>query len=274
MNELMEKNEFSEEMKEVIKDMYFPNSTDVEFQAFLMDAQAKGLDPLQKEIIPISFRGRTTTVVSRDGYVKKAKENPNFLGYRSQPIYENDEFEYEENNDGFHYSFKTKFGDRGKLIGAFCHVSMKEPYEDTFALVDYKEVRQNTPVWKTNPTFMTQKVAEVRALKPVSNLAGVCSDAELGQSVTNEEQVDEEIIDVEQVPQTPSSPKEYVMTSSEDIVKYFESFKKEEGFSEEEVISELDKLLDKDLISPEYYIELKDQARKIPEGTHLYKCEA
>lgn len=184
----------SDEMKEVVKNMYFPKASDNEFKAFLFDAEAKGLNPLQREIMPLRISGKLTTVVSRDGYVKKAKENPNFLGYRSQAIYENDYFTYEESPDGFNYEFKiTNFSDRGNLIGAFCHVTMKKPIEDTFAVVSYNEVRRSSPVWKTSAAFMTEKVAEVRALKPIANLSGIVSDVEMGRNIT----ADEEIIDIE-----------------------------------------------------------------------------
>ncbi len=256
----------TENMKKIIKDMYFPKSTDEEFAAFLFDAQAKGLDPLQKEIIPIQFKGKTTTVVSRDGYVKKAKQNPDFLGYRSQPIYENDEFTYEENNDGFAYSFKTNgFKERGNLVGAFCHVKMKDPIEDTFALVSYKEVRLNTPVWKTNPTFMTQKVAEVRALKPICNLSGIVSDVELGQNINSDEGTDDEIteetIDV----------KPLFIETQEDVIDYFMDKHNPEGFNKHEIQKELNILLDKKQIDPEYYKELMQYCDQMEETIRIYK---
>ena len=258
----------TENMKKIIKDMYFPKSTDEEFAAFLFDAQAKGLDPLQKEIIPIQFKGKTTTVVSRDGYVKKAKQNPDFLGYRSQPIYENDEFNYEENNDGFTYSFKTNgFRDRGNLVGAFCHVKMKDPIEDTFALVSFKEVRQNTPVWKSNPTFMTQKVAEVRALKPICNLSGIVSDVELGQNITADETVEdeitEEVIDVE--------PE--LLETQPQIIDHFLDKNKPEGFNKQEIQEELDTLLKNKRITKEYHEELTNYCEKLDEDTILYGSE-
>ena len=255
----------TDNMKKIIKDMYFPASTDEEFAAFLFDAQAKGLDPLQKEIIPIQFKGKTTTVVSRDGYVKKAKQNPDFLGYRSQPIYENDEFVYEEDNDGFKYSFKTNgFKERGNLVGAFCHVKMKDPVEDTFALVSYKEVRLNTPVWKTNPTFMTQKVAEVRALKPICNLSGIVSDVELGQNINSDEGTDDEITE-----ETIEAERLYIETQ-EDVVDYFIDKEKAEGFNKYEIQMELDDLLQRKEIDPQYYKELTAYCKEMGESTRIY----
>lgn len=208
-------NKISDEMKEVIKNMYFPKSSDNEFKAFLFDAEAKGLNPLQREIMPLRISGKVTTVVSRDGYVKKAKQNPNFLGYRSQAIYQNDYFTYSETPEGFNYEFRiTNFADRGELIGAFCHVTMKPPVEDTFAVVSYNEVRRGTPVWKTSAAFMTEKVAEVRALKPIANLSGIVSDVEMGRNITADEEVvdidpeTEEVIEVEHNSTTSEEPKE------------------------------------------------------------------
>jgi phage recombination protein Bet len=270
MNEIATPN-MTNNMKKIIKDMYFPKSTDEEFKAFLFDAQAKGLDPLQKEIIPIQFKGKTTTVVSRDGYVKKAKQNPDFLGYRSQPIYENDEFTYEENNEGFVYSFKTNgFKDRGALIGAFCHVKMKDPIEDTFALVSYKEVRMNTPVWKSNPTFMTQKVAEVRALKPICNLSGIVSDVELGENINSDEGTEDEINEETVKAAESTSNEKLYITSQEQLLDYFLDQRRPEGFNRYEIKEQLDDLMSNKQIDPKYYEELIPYCEKMDETTRLY----
>lgn len=283
-----------QEIKQVIKDMYFPKASDTEFKAFLFDAQAKGLDPLQKEIIPIMFKGRTTTVVSRDGYVKKAKENPNFLGYRSQPVYENDHFEYSEDNTGFHYEFKTNgFKDRGKLLGAFCHVSMKDPVEDTFALVSYQEVRQNTPVWKSNPTFMTEKVAEVRALKPICNLAGVCSDVELGQNVSGDEEVidvdteaevetqqqthkkQEHLLDMEiEQPEQPEQQEEDgnmpQYQSVQDVNDYFMDNKTKEGYTAKQLLEIIQQMYENHQINDEIHETLLKQMSNMSPDERYY----
>jgi phage recombination protein Bet len=175
--------ELWQETKQVLKDMYGKRLTDGEFQAFLLVAQKLGLDPVSREIIPQVREGQggrqVAFIVSRDGYLKAAMRDPGFAGLQSMVVREGDTFEIHPSEGKVVHRFGSK---RGEILGAWAIAYHKErPPVIFFAdFKEYYEANKASPTWRTYPSAMIQKVAEVGALRRQFPLSGVVAAEEIG----------------------------------------------------------------------------------------------
>jgi phage recombination protein Bet len=175
--------ELWQETKQVLKDMYGKRLTDGEFQAFLLVAQKLGLDPVSREIIPQVREGQhgrqVAFIVSRDGYLKAAMRDPGFAGLQSMVVREGDTFEIHPSEGKVVHRFGSK---RGEILGAWAIAYHKErPPVIFFAdFREYYEANKASPTWRTYPSAMIQKVAEVGALRRQFPLSGVVAAEEIG----------------------------------------------------------------------------------------------
>lgn len=83
-------------------------------QAYLVPQRAKKDGPMEVQVVP-SYKGLETAIL-RDGIATS-------IG--TQLVYENDTFEYGTTLDGPVLNFRMAMGDRGKLIGGFCLIRLK-----------------------------------------------------------------------------------------------------------------------------------------------------
>ncbi|MFM9419391.1 RecT family recombinase [Thermus scotoductus] len=176
-------NELWEETKRVLKDMYGKRLSEAEFAAFLLVAQKLGLDPVAREIIPQVREGkegrRVAFIVSRDGYLKAAMRDPGFAGLQSMVVREGDTFEVHPSEGRVIHRLGSK---RGAILGAWAIAYHKErPPVIFFAdFTEYFEANKESPTWRTYPSAMIQKVAEVGALRRQFTLSGVVAAEEVG----------------------------------------------------------------------------------------------
>jgi|GEM_PF-2309811 phage recombination protein Bet len=77
----------TEEMKDVIKSVIFPESTDAELQLFIYTCQIKGVHPLSKMIHPIKRGGKVSFQASIDYLRSESESAGDYLGVK-QPEYE------------------------------------------------------------------------------------------------------------------------------------------------------------------------------------------
>lgn len=167
---------FNDEQIQLIKNTVAKGATNDELQMFLYLAKEYGLDPFKKEIWFMKYSSKDPIIMtSRDGYLKYAQNDPNFLGLISFPVKEGDTFEI----DAANYTVVHKFGaKRGKLIGAWARLDMngKKPF---IAYVDFDEYNQNNQVWNKYSSAMIQKVAEVFVMKRGLNISGMVTKEEM-----------------------------------------------------------------------------------------------
>ena len=171
--------EYDKNMLETIKNTVAKNATDEELDMFLTLASKYDLDPFQKELWFIKYKGKDPQIfTSRDGFVKIAKRDPDFKQIRSHAVCENDEFKlgHRINEEGelviskFEHEFDAK--DRGKVIGAWCSITYHtKPPLVTY--VDYKEYSANSPTWKKNASAMIRKVSEKEACRLSAGISGL-----------------------------------------------------------------------------------------------------
>lgn len=172
-----------ENMISTIKNTVAKEATDDELKMFIMLANKYNLDPFAKEIWFMKIKGKPIIMTSRDGYLKIAQTNADYLGMISFPVHENDEFELDA--DSYSVKHKLNVKDSGKIIGAWakaervgkkpviCYVKFKEyskPSIDSYG---------NPTVWGQYPSAMIQKVAEAFALKRLYGISGLVTKEEL-----------------------------------------------------------------------------------------------
>lgn len=221
---------YDAEMLQTIKSTVAKNSTDEELYMFMKLASEYGLDPFRKEIWFIKYGNKEPQIfTSRDGMVKIAKQEPDFKQINSFAVYQNDDFEIEQQMtaNGLEItSFRHKFKaiDRGEVVGAYCIIEYhtKKPL---LTYCDYNEYKQGgSSTWKKNASAMIRKVAEKECCRLSAGISGLhipeempkgfgVDDTEedfkkansqrmkMAQSSTDEEEVDGEeeveIIDIE-----------------------------------------------------------------------------
>lgn len=158
----------------VIRSTVAKGITTSELCFFLNVAKSAGLNPFNKEIWCYKDgRGNLIVFAGRDGFLKKAQSNPLFNGIRSAVICENDEHEIDIPNGIIHH--KIKFGNRGKILGAYAIVYRKDG-ESTIELAAFDAYNRNNNIWKKFPESMIKKVAESAALKKAMGITGISSE--------------------------------------------------------------------------------------------------
>jgi phage recombination protein Bet len=146
-----------------------------------------GLNPLLNDIVFSRYETKNGPVVNfivtRDGYLKAAMRDKNFVKCPSAVIKEGDEFEMDIEGN-----VKHKFGKkRGKIIGAWAFAEHaqrgKLPVVVDFAeyyIANAASQNGRSPIWDSMPSAMIQKVAEVAALRRQFPLGGIVAAEELG----------------------------------------------------------------------------------------------
>lgn len=171
--------QYDTDMLQTIKSTVAKNSTDEELYMFLSLAGQYGLDPFRKEIWFIKYGNKEPQIfTSRDGMVKIAKQEPDFKQINSFAVYQEDDFELEQQitQNGLEITnFKHKFNakDRGEVIGAYCVIEYytKKPL---ITFVDYNEYKQGgSSTWKKNASAMIRKVAEKECCRLSAGISGL-----------------------------------------------------------------------------------------------------
>jgi phage recombination protein Bet len=175
--------QYNREAIETIKATVAKGATDAELEMFLHLAARYGLDPFAKEIWCTKYvkQGQdpkhvpATIIVSRDGYLKAAQQDPDFDGIASGTVREGDLFAFNPVAGSVSHEFGTK---RGQIMGAWAVVHHKRR-RPVACFADFTEYRGNSPIWSNYPSAMIQKVAEVHALKRQFGLSGIVSKEEM-----------------------------------------------------------------------------------------------
>lgn len=195
---------FSPEQIGVIQKQVAKDTTLPELAHFLNVCKSTGLNPFNREVWCYKdHKGNLVMFTGRDGYLKKAQENPAFNGIRSAAVYSKDEFEANIPEGKIHHRFNN-FEDRGELVGAYAIVYRKEG-EATIETAKLSQYKPKTPnhfsPWSKTPSAMICKVAESHALKKAFGIAGLQSEYDFtiqkGKAVAKEEYVDAEEVNEE-----------------------------------------------------------------------------
>lgn len=163
--------------RDTIKQYLCHGATDQEAELFLRLCQAQRINPFLREAYLVKYGDKAQMIVGKDFFVKRAKENPTFRGFRAGIIVQLQGNKGIERRPGTFY-----MKDAGEnLLGAFCDVYIKGwefPLEHT---VSYGEFKKTTNTWKDMPATMLRKVALVQALREAfpEDFRGLYSEEEM-----------------------------------------------------------------------------------------------
>lgn len=160
------------EQIELIKNTVAKDATPDEFRLFLHYCNESGLDPLRKQAHFIKRRykdrqGNWQSTVQMmtgvDGFRSRAEQMPDFKGIKSCAVREGDEISIDMGSG--EVSHKLSFPRTGKILGAWAQIS-RENRSNKIIWVDFGEYNeQNSPLWKSKPAVMIEKVAESSLLR-------------------------------------------------------------------------------------------------------------
>lgn len=190
---------------EEIRKIFAPTLTDTEFKIFVGMGKATGLNPFLKEIWAVKYgkdrEGNELPAqifIGRDGYRKGARANPNYDYHQVDAVYENDTYEVTNGEIKHVYNLKN----RGKLIGAYCIVKLKDSSKPHYVFAELEEYSTGQGLWaeisykdnkyggkyKTGGKLATmiKKVAEAQGLRMASDIfQGTYSEYEINPQMEN-----------------------------------------------------------------------------------------
>ncbi len=169
---------FTDEQKALLRNTYAKGATEDEFALYLQLAGTYGLDPFAREIWCIKLKAGDPALImtSRDGYLRIAQRDPNFVGLHAAAVREGDVFEFEPATGNVVHKFGAK---RGPLIGAWAIAKHKQR-EPVARFVSITEYNKGTGAWATYASAMIEKVAETIVLKRQFGINGLVTQEELG----------------------------------------------------------------------------------------------
>lgn len=114
----------------VIKKSICKDLIHAEFLYFLNYCAEVKLHPLLKQVWVykkkdwtdrnnVVHRGELVMFTGRDGHLTNAERHPDYMGYKSAAVYQNDDFEIDYNDWNDPVKHKVKGFDRGPLLGAY-----------------------------------------------------------------------------------------------------------------------------------------------------------
>ncbi|MDP5276213.1 RecT family recombinase [Chengkuizengella axinellae] len=165
-----------------IMSLPFNDVKDEDLILYLYRCKELGLNPMSGEFIMLKKwseyyqKYNYSFITTRDGYLKSAKNDPNYEGIDSGVYCEGDLLEFE--NGKVRHKFGTT---RGKVIGGWAIVYKKGvvPKTEFAPFKEYYQANSNKSIWRQMPSAMIKKVAEVAALRIMFPLTGVYTFEEM-----------------------------------------------------------------------------------------------
>lgn len=166
---------------QLVKDTVARGCTDDELRLLLYMAQRYGLDPLRHEIWCIKMKqGEPALIMTgRDGFLKIAMRDPGYAGLQAFVVKAGDLFEIDAMSGEVTHKFAASAArSKAPILGAWARAWHKER-PPMVSFVEFDEYRRETPTWRSNPSAMIQKVAEVFVLRRQFNVSGLVAHEEI-----------------------------------------------------------------------------------------------
>lgn len=132
--------------------------TDKELKLFMELCKAQGLNPFLKEAYLIKFGNDASIITGKDVFLKRARANPDFRGFKAGIIVQTDQG-FEKREGTFYLKGQEN------LVGGWASIYIKDwevPFDHSVSLAEFNK---GTSTWKTMPAVMIRKVALVQALR-------------------------------------------------------------------------------------------------------------
>lgn len=148
-----------------VRQMFAPKLSNDEFEIYVQMGIACALNPFLREIWAIKYDDKSPAqiFIGRDGYRKIISRNANYDGHIVDAVFSNDTFEVDLVKKYVRHI--PNFKDRGKLIGAYCIVYMKNSSIPHYVFAEVNEYNTGKSSWSQKPATMIKKVAEAQAIR-------------------------------------------------------------------------------------------------------------
>ncbi len=137
------------------------DANDDEVDYFVEVCWRRGLNIFAGDAYLVKYGGKNpaaSIIVSKEAFMKKAEQNPNFDGMDSGIILQiGDEI---REIDGTFY-----MGNKSQIVGAWAKVYRKDRSHPSVAKVAFSEFKGQSHFWEGKPAVMINKVAEMTALR-------------------------------------------------------------------------------------------------------------
>jgi len=145
--------------------------TQTSFFKCLLDLSAMGLEPDGRRAHLIPYGKECTLIIDYKGLVELVRRSGEVSDIHADVICENDDFSYQYGSNS-HLTHKPALGGRGKAVGAYSFVSLKDGSE-SFEVMDVEEVERvracskakNNGPWVTHWNEMAKKTVFRRHTK-------------------------------------------------------------------------------------------------------------
>ena len=189
--------------------------TDAEVKMFVELCKAQRLNPFLREAYLVKFGSNPAQIiVGKDVFLKRARSNPRFKGFKAGIIVETKDGAY-QNRPGTFYTPGEK------IVGGFCKVAIEGwdfPLEHSVAMSEFS---RTTATWKSMPAVMIRKVALVQALREAfpEDFQQLYSEEEMPVDDSNLDREPVVIDDAEIVDDAAPEEKDHA-----EVIAYAESF--------------------------------------------------
>lgn len=163
-----------------LRDFVDPNhqASTQELQMLMAIVKNRNLNPFTKEVYFIKYGNNPAQiVVSKDAFLKRAEQNPNYDGFKSGIVYEDEKGEL-KNKEGI------ILPRGGNLIGGWCEVYRKDRTRPVYREVELSAYNTGKNWWQKAPGQMIEKVAIVAAIRDTfsEDVGGLYSSDEMEQA--------------------------------------------------------------------------------------------
>lgn len=132
--------------------------TPKEMKLFMELCRAQKLNPFLREVYLVKFSDKANIITGKDVFLKRARANPDFRGFKAGIIVENEKG-FEKREGTFYMQ------GRENLVGGWADVYIKDwevPFEHSVSITEFNK---GVSLWKSMPAVMIRKVALVQALR-------------------------------------------------------------------------------------------------------------
>ena len=154
-------------------------ASDEELAYFIATCKERNLNPFTKEVYFIKYgTSPAQIVVSKDAFMKRAEQNPNFDGFEAGVVIETPDGEVK------HIS-GTIYNKKSTLLGGWAKVYRKDRGFPIEADADFAAYNTGKSMWAKMPALMIRKVALVSAMREAfsENVGGLYTSDEMEQAV-------------------------------------------------------------------------------------------
>ena len=160
-----------------------------DYAAFFSMSRRYGLDPFASQIFLMKTSSGLKVGVERDGLLKVAQDHPDYRGYVSFAIYQEDTFQFQQNGMPGPEGIKIDHSwgmERGPIVAGFCAAYREGwPPQVIFRTMEEYKHLKNKHNWRDNPADMIETRCIAASHRRLFSLVGLYTSGEIQDSDTH-----------------------------------------------------------------------------------------